>query len=49
MPDNNDVKAIVKRLAKRGQGRSEATIQSDIRQLLLTAPFDLEDDQVDAP
>ncbi len=37
-----DLKALVKRIASRGGSRSEATLQADIRQFLLTAPLDLE-------
>lgn len=41
---------MVARLADRTSNRSEATIQADIRQLLLTAPFDLRDpDLQDVP
>jgi hypothetical protein len=40
---------IVKRLTERGTPRSEATIQSDVRQLLLVAPFELEEEHIDAP
>src|SRR5688572_23238612 len=40
---------VVRRLVERGAGRSEATIQSDVRQLLLTAPFQLDEEQIDAP
>ena len=40
---------IVKRLMERGSGRSEATIQSDVRHLLLVAPFQLEEKHLDAP
>ena len=47
MTDRNDLISIAKRLAARGKGRSEATIQSDIRQFLMTAPFDLEEDHID--
>ena len=48
-PPANDVQAIVKRLANRDASRSEATVQADVRQLLLTAPFALEEHHIDAP
>ena len=35
-----DLKALVKRIASRDDSRSEATLQADIRQFLLTAPLD---------
>lgn len=37
---------IIERLLQRGSQRTEADIQSDVRQLILTAPFDLEEIQV---
>ena len=37
-----DLKALVKRIARKGGSCSEATLQADIRQFLLTAPLDLE-------
>lgn len=37
---------IVQRLLERGNQRTEADIQSDIRQFILTAPFELDDEQV---
>lgn len=49
MTVSNDLTKIASRLAQRSTNRSEATIQSDVRQFLLTAPFELDDDQLDAP
>ena len=49
MSATDSVREIVKRLADREVPRSEATIQADVRQLLLTAPLALEDHQIDAP
>ncbi|MEX3013965.1 N-6 DNA methylase [Gymnodinialimonas hymeniacidonis] len=49
MSEQQAIKSIVERLADRSFERSEATIQADIRQLLLTAPFDIEEDFLDAP
>lgn len=49
MSEQQAIKAIVERLADRSSERSEATIQADIRQLLLTAPFDIEEGFLDAP
>ncbi|MGE0769467.1 MAG: N-6 DNA methylase, partial [Hyphomicrobiaceae bacterium] len=49
MPGAGGVSEIVKRLTQRGAGRSEATIQSDVRQFLLVAPFELEEEHIDAP
>jgi len=40
---------IVARLLDRDTSRSEATIQSDVRQLLLVSPFELQEDNLDAP
>jgi SAM-dependent methyltransferase len=40
--DQGSLAAIVARLAERGKGGAEANIQSDVRQLLLSAPLDLE-------
>lgn len=37
---------IIERLLQRGNQRTEADIQSDVRQLILTAPFELEEAQV---
>ena len=37
---------IIERLLQRGSQRTEADIQSDVRQLILTAPFDLDEAQV---
>lgn len=37
---------LVQRLCRRDEARAEATVQADVRQLLLTAPFHLEDEQV---
>ena len=49
MSERQAIKSIVERLADRSSERSEATIQADIRQLLLTAPFYIEEDFLDAP
>jgi SAM-dependent methyltransferase len=49
MNERQDIKQIVARLSDRDSGRSEATIQADIRQLLLIAPFDIEEEFLDAP
>jgi SAM-dependent methyltransferase len=37
---------LFRRLVTRDERRSEADIQSDVRQFILTAPFELEDEQV---
>lgn len=37
---------VVDRLLQRGTNRTEADIQSDVRQFILTAPFELEETQV---
>ncbi len=42
-----DLTALVKRLANREAARTEATVQSDIHTLLVSAPFELDDHQVD--
>lgn len=41
-----DLPAIVARLANRDAKRAEATVQADIRTLLLTAPLSLEDEDI---
>lgn len=42
----SDLRALIARLAARDASRSEATIQADVRQLLLTAPLSLTENQV---
>lgn len=50
MPHTADARlAIVERLAAGGEGRSEATIQSDVRMLLLDAELGLEEPQLETP
>lgn len=41
-----DLQALLERIAKRDSKRSEATLVADIRQLLLEAPLDLHDDDL---
>lgn len=41
-----DLSAVVTRLCDRDRQRTEADVQADVRQFLLTAPFELERDEV---
>ncbi len=41
MPDT--LEQLVARLCRRDEARTEATVQADVRQLLLTAPFNLDE------
>lgn len=41
-----ELRELVRRLASRDPARSEATLQADVRQLLLTGPLGLAEDQV---
>ncbi len=49
MPEQGSLTEIVRRLVQRNLNRSEATIQSDVRQFLLSAPFQLDEEHLDAP
>lgn len=44
MPE--DLKILTKRIAGRGKSRSESTLQADVRQFLLSAPLNLESEDI---
>jgi hypothetical protein len=46
VPGMRSLRSIAARLAAGSRGRTEADIQSDVRQFLLEAPLDLADDEV---
>jgi len=46
VPESLDLHELVRRMATREAGRSEATLQADIRTFLLAAPLNLDDDQL---
>lgn len=43
----HELSSLVERLVDRDQSRSEATVQADVRSLLLTAPFNLDEDALE--
>ena len=47
--ERTELEQLVVRLARRNEIRTEAMIQADVRQLFLTAPFDLQEVMLESP